>query len=154
MRIMDMRDEAWDLLENLKAHQGAGHRIDRLAWALRLDDLMRHPGEVTFVSDLLEHVVGTVIPMESDREVRAALFDAVSNGMSKNLSVDVSLDPLVALLDDDDPALICETLLLVAKSGDLKYRPLVERYRAHANDLVRKNAEYAWEWTYRDRDGR
>jgi hypothetical protein len=147
---MDTIEEAWHLLENLKAHQTAAFNAQRLAMALRLDDIMRHPGEVTFVTDVLQHVIDLIIPIESDADVRNALFDAVANAMSRNLSVDVSLDGLLPYCTDDDPALVSNVLILIAKSGHPKYAPVVERYRAHANDIIRNNAEHAWKWVYRN----
>ena len=146
------RDEIWDLIENLKAHQRPEFREHRLGWALRLDDLLRHPGEVTFMTDTLQHLIDHVIPFENDRDVRGELFNAVEHSWSKNLSVDLALDEVMRYAREDDAPLTCNILLLIAKSGDRKYQPFVERHLGHANDFIRANAEYAWTHNYKDRD--
>ena len=142
---MDSQDEVWNLLDYVKSSAPREHR---LGWALRLEDILRDPHEMTFISYVLEHLVEIVLPMESDVSVSNALFDAVSRAMSANPSVDVSLDPLMHYLSDEDPAYIANVLILILKSRARSYKPVVERYRTHDNPIVRQNAEYAWKYVY------
>ena len=52
------------------------------------------------------------------------------------------LPPMVTLVR------LARSLLLIAKLGDPKHRALVERCLTHANEFVRRNAEYGWRHTY------
>jgi len=81
---------------------------------------------------------------ESDREVRGRMFEVTERAMSANYPLEPSLHELIVHLHDDDPALICYALVLLPLCAALQYVPLVEQYRSHANDFVRRNAEYAW----------
>jgi len=95
--------------------------------------------------DRIENLID-LIPLERDHEVRNRMFDVRREAMGANPSLDPGLDGLIAWLSDDDPGLICNVLLLLPRNGERKYLPLAERYRAHPNEFVRRNAEYAWKY--------
>jgi hypothetical protein len=133
------------LVDNLESHRQPEFREHRLGWALRLGDLFRHPGEVTFMTGTLQRMIDRVVPLEKDREVRNELFNGIDHACSKNLSVDLSLDELMRHVGDDDPALTCNILLLLAHFGDRKHKPFVEKYLTHQNEFIRRNAEHAWQ---------
>jgi len=141
---VDVQDEIDEALESLRTWSLP--RDMRLGLLLGLDDLFRSgrlevgfaEGRVQSLIDLLAH--------ETDREVRGRMFEVVERAMSVNYPLEPSLDELIACLDEDDPALISHVLVLLPLCAGREHLPIVQRYRGHANDFVRRNAEYAWKY--------
>lgn len=141
---MERMQEIDDILEELGVWSHP--RTVRQSLLNRLEDLVRRePLEVEFATGRMQNLLDRAI-YESDIGVRGQMFDVVERALGINLSIDIALDELVANLEEGDPALTCHALILIPLTGKRKYLPLVERYRTHGHELVRKNAEYAWKY--------
>ena len=141
---MDVREEIDDALENLKTWSLP--RESRLSLLLRLDDLFRAGRfEIGFAEGSVQELID-MLTYETDREVRGRMFEVTERALSVNYPLEPALDELIANLNDDDPALISYALVLLPLCGERKHLPLVDRYRSHSNDFIRRNAEHAWKY--------
>lgn len=153
--LPEVQFKAFDLMEDIKCHREPQYVGNRLQWAVELGDLLQQPGETQMMSDTLEHLVTFVIPDEPESKVIDELFRALEYGCHYS-TVDVNLDPLIDEVGygSRDTAFLCRVLLMLAKQGGDRHIDFVRAHMKSDHDVVRKNAEYAWDHRFAEREKR
>jgi hypothetical protein len=137
---MDASEFISDALEDLPSARDPSHRMSLLNGIH--DRIEFNELEVGFLESAAESLVNLIV-FEKDRDVRNRMFDCIECAYHRNLSINPSLDLLIAMFNDSDPALIANTLLLMAYSSDRKHIPVAQAYVSHSNPFIRQNAEHA-----------
>lgn len=79
---------------------------------------------------------------ESDKGLVREIFRVLENIFLANSAINVSLDPLIEEMENNE-MLLANTLVLIPFSSKTAYISLVEKYQNHTDALIRKNATYA-----------
>jgi hypothetical protein len=137
---MDASEFISDALEDLPSTRDPSRRMSLLNGIH--DNIEFNDLEVGFLEGAAESLINLIV-FEKDRDVRNRMFDCIECAYRRNLSIDPSLDLLISMFNDSDPALIANTLLLMALSSDRKHIAVAETYLSHSNQFIRRNAEHA-----------
>lgn len=149
------QEQAFDLMEKIKCYTEPEHVGNRVQWAKELGDLFHVPGATHMMNDTLEHLITFVIPNEPDPRVITELFRAREDGCFYS-TVDVNLDPLVEEVGygGRDTAFLSWVLLMLARQGRDHHIDFVRAHLNSEHEFVRKNAQYAWDRHYAEREKR
>lgn len=93
------------------------------------------------VSDAIEKLIDIVL-CESDPEITREIFYTIENLFLLDSSVNVSLQPLIDVIETNE-SFLANTLVLLPFTSKRAYIDLASKYLNHQNELVRKNAAYA-----------
>jgi hypothetical protein len=120
-----------------------GQQDVKLSCLLDIGDYLEHPypheeGYAEVVQQLI-----ILLSKENDPEVRKLFVRNIERAYMYNISLEqISFEPLIRILDSGDVFLMRNVLYLLSMTYNRKYIPLIEKYLDHADEEVRKEAQY------------
>ncbi len=119
-----------------------GPTPDKLAYLQELNDCVEFKTltleEVNYAANFL---INNVL-YETDKDLTKEIFRVLENIFLTHSSLDVSIEPLLVEMENNE-SLLANTLVLIPFTSKPAYIPLIEKYQNHSNELIRKNAAYA-----------
>ena len=130
------------VIEQLLKEAENGQQDIKLSCLLDIGDYIEHPypNEEGYV-EVVQHLI-ILLSKEKESEVRKLLVRNIERAYMYTIDLDeISFEPLISVLDNNDPYFIRCVLYLLSMTYKRKYIPLIEKYIRHHDKAVSEDAQ-------------
>ena len=130
------------IIQQLLNEAETGDLDQKLGSLIDVYDYLEHPyphedGYVEVVQQLI-----VLLSKEKEPEVRKLLVRNIERAYMYTINLEeISFEPLIGVLESNDPYFIRSVLYLLSMTYNKKYIPLIEKYLGHHDITVREEAQ-------------